>query len=105
MILKGTMLPDSVVNDFSTDNVPQTAATASDPWSKFAEVLGFGVTAYNQQQLIQANLERAKLGLPPIDASNLAPTVNVGVSPEIKQLVMIGGLGLLLYFLLKKSRK
>lgn len=62
------------------------------------------VTAYNQQQILNANIERAKQGLPPINTASIAPTYNVGLSPDIKNMLLFGGLALLAILFLKRGR-
>lgn len=62
--------------------------------------------AKSQSDLMTINIKRAEQGLPPIDSSTLAPTVNVGVSPAIQQLgyIAVGGLVLVgLYSAFAKS--
>jgi hypothetical protein len=61
------------------------------------------ITAYNTQQILNANIERAKQGLPPLDASAYAPTYNVGLSPDLKNLLIIGGLGILLFMVMSRN--
>lgn len=60
------------------------------------------VTQYNQQKILDANIERARQGLPPINTASIAPTYNVGLSPETQQLLMFGGIALLAILLLKR---
>lgn len=62
------------------------------------------ITAYNQQQILQANIDLAKQGKPLIDTRQLAPTYNVGLSPDIKNLLIIGGVVLLAIMLLNGRR-
>ena len=68
--------------------------------------------AYVTKQTIDANVARAKAGLPPIDSSSLAPQVNVSLPPaQMAQLTSagkyalygVGALGLL--FLLSKRKR
>jgi hypothetical protein len=61
-------------------------------------------TAYNQQMILNANIERARNGLPPIDTRTIAPTYNVGLAPDIKNLMILGGIGLLLILMMKRGR-
>lgn len=63
------------------------------------------VATYNTQQILSANTERAKQGLPPLDAAAYAATVNVGLSPELKSMLLIGGLGLLLVYMMTRGRR
>lgn len=60
------------------------------------------VAGLNSQQLFQLNLQRAQQGLPPLSTQVYAPAVNIGMSPEMQKMVMIGGLALLAVLLLKK---
>ena len=51
---------------------------------------------YQQQQLMQLNIARARAGQPPVDiAAYSGIGVNVGLSQGTQQLVMYGGLALL----------
>ena len=58
-----------------------------------------------QQQLMQLNIERAKKGLPPVDiASYSGIGVNVGLSPDTKNLLIFGGLALVAVFFLTRKK-
>lgn len=58
-----------------------------------------------QVQLMQLNIERAKNGLPPIDiAAYTGIGVNVGLSPETKNLLIYGGIALVAVFFLTRGR-
>ncbi len=55
-----------------------------------------GLTAYQTYQLNQINVERARMGLPPIDTSAYTGVgVRVGLAPQTQQLLVYGGLALL----------
>ncbi len=60
-----------------------------------------------QSDLIKLNISRAERGLPPIDASGVAPQVNVGMSAGMTKLayVAVGGLVLVGLLSVIKSRK
>lgn len=62
------------------------------------------VTLYNQQQILNANIDRAKQGLPPINTAQIAPTYNVGLAPDTKNMLIIGGIALIAVLLLTKGR-
>lgn len=62
------------------------------------------LTVYNQQRILDANMERAARGLPPLSTAQYAPTYNVGLSPDTRNMLMIGG-GLLLAVVLLSRRK
>jgi hypothetical protein len=48
-------------------------------------------TTYQQHQLLQVQVDRAKAGLPPLDVSQYAAGVQVGLSPETRKLLMGAG--------------
>ncbi len=58
-------------------------------------ILPVVVSTWQQKEILQVQVERAKNGLPPLDASQLAAGVNVGLSPDVKRMLMIGGAALL----------
>jgi len=73
-------------------------------WIERAADIGKGLLAFEQQrQLLKINAERAKQGLPPI--STLAAQVQVGLAPDIKNLIVIGGLFLAGFFILNMLGK
>ena len=60
------------------------------------DLVGKGLTAVQTYQLNQINVERAKMGLPPIDTSAYTGVgVRVGLAPQTQQLIIYGGLALL----------
>lgn len=87
-------------------------------WSKFADGLTSLGTAYlgykGQQQVLETNIQRAQMGLPPIDPATGAPTVRtaISLSPELQarlgggvaNIAIWGGAALLGIFLLKKLK-
>lgn len=69
----------------------------SESWIDALErILPAVVSTWQQKEIMQVQVERAKQGLPPLDASQLAAGVNVGLSPEVQRMVWIGGGALLL---------
>jgi len=59
-----------------------------------------------QLQLMQINVDRAKKGLPPVDAQAYSGAyVNVGLDPNTQKLVTYAGLGLLALFLLNMATR
>lgn len=64
--------------------------------TSWIDLVGKGLNALQTYQLNQINVERAKMGLPPIDTSAYTGVgVRVGLSPQTQQLVIYGGLALL----------
>lgn len=83
-----------------------TGMPATEDWSWIGQTARDIVIAWNQQKILEANLERAKRGLPPIDTSTLAPTYNVGLTPAARNLVIVGGIaGIIALFMLSGKRR
>ena len=58
-----------------------------------------------QRQLMQLNIERAKKGLPPMDITSYSGVgVNVGLSPDTKNLLIYGGIALVAVFFLTRKK-
>ncbi len=109
------------------DPVVETAAPVTEVadksfWQKFTEgALAVGtsyLTLKNQKEILELNIERAKLGQPPIDAATSAPVIRtqVGIDPQTAEalasnvgssinrgMLMVGGIALLvLFFMMRK---
>lgn len=112
----GDMPMDTFVTiDSSGNATPATPDTSTSPattWGQgILDTLKASAPAYfqlkSQSNLMTINIKRAEQGLPPIDSSALAPTVNVGVSSGVQTMgyVAIGGLMLFgLIAMLKRKR-
>lgn len=57
-----------------------------------------------QRQLLQVQVDRAKQGLPPLNVSQYSAGVQVGMSSDLKQLLIYGGLGFLAVMLFGAHR-
>lgn len=69
---------------------------ANESWvDALARLLPVMASTYQQKQLLSVQVERARNGLPPLDASQYAPGVKFGLSADTQRLVMWGGLALL----------
>jgi hypothetical protein len=100
----GTFDPGIYDPGMSTDTGTSASSGASDSsassiLNSVLNSIGPVATAYNTQQIMNANLQRAQKGLPPLDQSAYAPQVSVGLSSDTKSMLMIAaiGLGLLLF--------
>lgn len=62
------------------------------------------LTVYNQQRILDANMERAARGLPPLNTAQYAPTYNVGLAPDTRNMLLIGGGFLLVVLLLARGK-
>lgn len=70
--------------------------TLNESWvDSLARLLPSIAATYQQKQLLDVQVERARMGLAPLDVSQYAPGVKVGVSPELQNLMMWGGIALL----------
>jgi hypothetical protein len=105
-------LPDDYRFNFDTVAPGFNAKISStqlpgESWIDTAQKLLTAVTMTQQQRsLMQLNIERAKLGQPPIDINAYTGVgVNVGLSQGTQQLVMYGGIALLAILLLNSLTK
>ena len=111
-------------NLFSDTQSTQTATPKVETksgWETFADTVSKLGTAYlgyrQQKELIDINVERAKQGMPPIDAAQMAPVVRtqIGIDPETASriassagekmnvgLLAIGGIALLALMMMRK---
>lgn len=101
------------------DTAPTSTTTPAGTTSFLDDVLGIVkqsvpvlLGTYQQKQLIDINVERAKQGLPPIDQTGIAPQVNVQLQPDQMTQVtqpikyaLFGVFGLGLLFIILNSRK
>jgi len=55
-----------------------------------------------QRRILNAQLERARQGLPPLQPSEYSPAINVGLSPQTRSLLIYGGLALVAVLLLRR---
>lgn len=78
-------------------------ATSDKPWyeTALAALSGLVMTDY-QRKILNLQLDRAAKGLPALDASAFGVGVNVGLSPDVKKLLLLGGAALLAVLVLKR---
>lgn len=70
----------SGMNGAFTDSMVALAKDVAPSW----------IQARAQQRLMKMQLRRAEQGLPPLDASAIAPTVRVGADPALMQSIRRG---------------
>lgn len=60
-----------------------------------------------QKELIELNADRAKQGLPPIDSSQVAPTIRtqVGMDPAMLNMLVLGGVGIAIFMAMGRKRR
>ena len=87
----------TTLGDASTDGSTDTSGVST---SSLVNLLQTGITAYDTQTIMQTNAARAAQGLPPLSPSAYAPTVNVGLDPN---LLMYLGIGAVVLFMLSRN--
>lgn len=76
----------------------QSQQTSGETWyDALARLLPVLASTYQQKQLLSVQVDRARAGLPPLDVQQYAPgaNVNVGLSPELQKLLIVGGVAAL----------
>lgn len=94
-------------NYFDDPNLPDDNliySGGSDWVSTVKELAPTAQLLYNSQRVFDTNLDRAARGLPPINPSLAAPTVNFGLDANTQRLLLIAGAVLLGVVLLKGKR-
>jgi len=82
-----------------------SAQVPGENWSTTLQRVMTGLVATEQQrQLLQIQLTRAQQGLPPLDASAYGMGVNVGLSPQTLNALMLGGIALAVVFFMSRKR-
>jgi hypothetical protein len=99
-----------VALDGAAPGVTTAIAQAQNPNENWTEtltrILPQLTMGVQQLQLMQINVDRAKKGLPPVDAQAYSGAyVNVGLDPNTQRLVTYAGLGILALFLLNMATK
>ncbi len=79
----------------------QTVTPTQDWITTFARAVTAVQMADSQRQLINLQLQRAREGKPPLDASAYTPGVSIGLSPPLQKGLMWGG-AILLFWLVTK---
>lgn len=77
------------------DQARAIAVEGEDWIDTIARAMTTVVMADYQRDVLRLQLERARQGLPPLDAAQYGAGVSVGISPSTQQLLILGGLGLL----------
>ncbi len=78
-------------------------AVQGEDWiSAISRAVGTVAMTDYQRRLLNVQLERARNGLPPLQASEYGATVNVGVAPSTQALLLYAGAALVLVALLRR---
>lgn len=93
----------------SVSGLGQDTTETESTITQITDALSNAAEAYLQYQLqkdaLELNLARAEQGLPPINTADYSPGVNVGLSPETRQLLIIGGVALIGVFLFTQMKR
>lgn len=68
-----------------TSLVASTQVEGENWWDTLVRIAPSIITTYQQKQLLDVQVERARAGLPPLDASQYAAAINVGVSADTRR--------------------
>jgi hypothetical protein len=63
-------------------------------YDSLARLLPTLAATYQQKQLLDVQVQRARAGQPPLNVSNYAPGINVGVNQDTQKLLVYAALGL-----------
>ena len=87
-----------------TQKIAQQGGNGESWTDTLQRVLPLLATTYQQKEILNIQLERAKQGLPPLPNSQFGLGVNVGLSDDVKNYLLIGGIALAAVFLMGKRR-
>lgn len=85
--------------------VIQAQAAPGESWTDTLQrSLPILVATYQQKQILDVQMQRAKAGLPPLDASQYAAGVQVGLSSDTQKMLLFGALGIAALFFVMNRR-
>lgn len=87
-----------------TTAAQQIAIPGEDWITSILRVLPQLAMADHQRRLLNIQLERAQNGQAPLDMSNFGLGVNIGLSPQTQQLILIGIAAAVVLFLVTRKR-
>jgi len=99
----GALANGAAVFSYSSDAVYDSKTPSTG--FNFDSLFNLATTALQvraQDKILDANIQRANKGLPPLNPQQVSPGVNVGLSAQTQKLVTYGAIGLALVFLLPK---
>jgi hypothetical protein len=81
-------------------------ASSGQSWiDSLAAAVSTVAATYQQKQLLDVQIQRARQGLPPLDVSAYAPGVRVGLSEDTQRMLVIGGVAALVLLAWSVSRR
>ncbi len=75
-----------------TSLVNETRESGENWYDALARLLPVLASTHQQKQLLEVQVQRAKQGLPPLDATQYAGGVQVGLAPDVQKMLMWGGI-------------
>ena len=86
-----------------TTGIISDMQASGETWMQtLARSLPILTATYQQRQLLQVQVDRARAGLPPLDVSNYGAGVQVGLSKDTQKMLLYGAVGIAALFLLAK---
>ncbi len=85
--------------------VEQNKSSGESWMDSLAKLLPNLVNTYQQKQLLEVQIDRARAGLPPLDTQQYSTGINVGLSPDTQKMIMFAALGLGALFVLSRMMK
>lgn len=89
----------------TTTVIAQTAVPGESWFDTLARALPLVAATYQQKEILGVQMDRAKAGLPPLNMSQYAAGVNVGLSPDTSKLLLYGALGIAALFMFSHARR
>lgn len=75
-----------------TEQITQVQQPGESWVDSLARLLPILATTYQQKQLLEVQMQRARAGQAPLDVSQYAPGVRVGMTEDTKTLLIVGGI-------------
>ncbi len=101
-----TSSPYSTQLEAALPNITQMVESQGQPGESWLDTLtrmlpGL-VATYQQKQILGVQMDRARQGLPPLDMSQYGMGVNIGLSPQTLNTLLLAGGAVVLVMLMKR---
>lgn len=87
-----------------TSKITESQAPGETWADTLQRILPMIASTVQQKEILNIQLERAKHGLPPLDNAQFGVGVNVGLSPQLQNMLIFGGIGLVALLMLSGKR-
>lgn len=98
---------NAIYSTVASSNVAAPAVSSGFNWDSLFKIGQAAIGLEQSQQVIDINRQRLAQGLPPLSVQQTAalrPGISVGVAPDTQQLLIWGGLAVMVLLLFNKSR-